>query len=459
VLAHLDGGLRHFLLDTSVLHELDLARCTALTGDTGATRWLDEIERRGLFAQVVDDTSGTLRLHDLFRDALQHRLRVERPEDWPVLLVRAAQLETDPLRRHALLLAANQPEQAAQALLGFAPDMNIGGAVQTVLRLLAAYPPGFAAGSAEWQRVAGYATLTVWRLQECERHFATAEALYGARGDGAAARTMAARRSTVLVALGRLGEAAALLDRLAAAPPEEMEGRLLAATATNWLRIEGGEHDAVAPTFEALLQLLRDCHTAPEWANLPSPRQTACRGMAGPLQRWAAGALQVTGDRPVPLRTHALLVLGWRALWLGRLAEAEARLDEAMGDAAWGGHELIARNHALALQAALALLRGRRADALQAMRRRIAEQPAGYGGWGVWHVRYFARARGCGRRRRRLVAHLARRAGGAARHAARRDPAALASGRRIAGRARVVRGRPARGAARLARGAGARVER
>jgi LuxR family maltose regulon positive regulatory protein len=51
---------------------------------------------------------------------------------------------------------------------------------------------------------------------------------------------------------------------------------------------------------------------------------------------------------------------------------------------------VIARNHALALQAALALLRGRRSDALQAMRQRIAEQPAGYGGWGVWHVRYFA---------------------------------------------------------------------
>jgi LuxR family maltose regulon positive regulatory protein len=294
------------------------------------------------------------------------------------------------LRRQNLLLAAQQPDDAARALLAVAPDMNTGGAVQTVLRLLAAYPPAFAAGSAEWQRVAGYATLTVWRQQEAEQHFASAEALYRARGDDAAAQTMAARRSCVLVALGRIGDAAVLLARLTASPLVEMEARLNAATATGWLRMERGEHDTVAPAFEALLALLQDCRTVPEWANLPSPRQTACRGMAGPLQRWAAGALQVSGDRPVPLRTFALIVLGWRALWLARPAEAQARLDEAMGDAAWGGHEVIARNHALALRAALAVVGGNGAEALQAMRQRIAEQPSGYGGWGVWHVRYFA---------------------------------------------------------------------
>ncbi|HEX2541830.1 MAG TPA: LuxR C-terminal-related transcriptional regulator [Caldimonas sp.] len=390
VLAHLDADLRAFLLDTSVLHELDLGRCTALTGDGRAARWLDEIERRGLFASVVDDAGTTLRLHDLFRDALQHRLRVERPEDWPLLLARAADLETDPLRRQGLLLAAGRSDDAARALLAVAPDMNTGGAVQTVLRLLDAFAPAFAAGSAEWQRVAGYATLTVWRVQECERHFAAAEALYGARGDADAAQTMAARRSSVLVALGRIGEAEALLARLASAPLAEREARLLTATAAGWLRMERGEHDAVAPAFAALMDLLQDCRTVPEWANLPAPRQTACRGMAGLLQRWATGALQVAGDRPVPLRTFAFLVLGWRALWLGRFGEAQARLDEAMGDATWGGHEVIARNHALALQAALAVVRGQGAAALRAMAQRIGEQPAGYGGWGLWHVRYFA---------------------------------------------------------------------
>jgi len=390
VLARLEPPLRQFLLDTSVLHELDRGRCTALTGDARAARWLDEVERRGLFASVVDEATGTLRLHDLFRDALQHRLRVERPEDEPGLRLRAARLETDPVRRQALLLAADAPDEAVRALLAVAPEMNIGGAVQTVLRLLGAYAPAFAEGSAEWQHVAGYATQTVWRLQECERHFARAEALYAARGDAATAQSMAARRACTLVALGRIDDAAALLDRVQSAPLVQMEARLQAATALGWLHSERGQSDAVAGSFGALVELLRDCSTVPQWANLPSPRQTACPGMATLTQRWSTGAIAVVGDRPSPLRTYALLTLGWRAVWLGRPAEAQQHLTEAMGDATWGGHEVIARSHSLALRAVLELLRGDAAEALRLAHERIAAQPSTYGGWGLWHVLYFA---------------------------------------------------------------------
>jgi len=417
VLARLDAPLRDFLLDTSVLQELDAARCTALTGDASAARWLDEIERRGLFASVVDDASGTLRLHDLFRDALQHRLRVERPLAWPLRLARAAELETDPVRRQNLLLAAQRPDDAARALLAAAPALNTGGAAQTVLRLLDAYEPAFAAGSAEWQRVAGLATLTVWRLTEAHRHFTSSEALYRARGDDAAAQTMLARRAAALVALGRIDEAGALVDKLDAQPLvdtigerpladaigerplvdsigerplAEAEAQLIAATARMWLHLERGENDAVAPVFERFVRLQQQCTSLADWGTVPPPRQTACRGMAPLVQRWATGALAIAGDRPVPLRTFALLGLGWRAFWLGRPAESQALLDEAMGDASWGGHQVIARSHGLALQASLAVVRGDAEAALQAMRQRIDEQPAGYGGWGVWFVIIFA---------------------------------------------------------------------
>jgi len=390
VLAHLDADLRSFLLDTAVLQVLEPARCQALTGDGRTTRWLDEIERRGLFASVVDDDSGALRLHDLFRDALLHRLRVERPEDLPRLLARAATHERDPLRQQSLLLAAGRHEEAARALLAVAPDLNIGGAVLTTQRLLAAYPADFAERSPEWQHVAAYMTQTVWRLQESDRHFAAAEALYRARGDDDTAQSMAARRVCVLVALGRIAEAGERLDALAALPLVQTEARLQTATAAGWLAMERGDRDAVAPAFARLLEVLKGCHTVPEWTNLPAPRQTACPGMAPLVAQWAQGALAVTGDRPVTLRTFALLALGWRALWLGQLQAAQARLDEAMGDASWGGHEVIARSHGLALQAVLAVTRSDTAQALQAVTSRVAEQPAGYGGWGLWHVLFFA---------------------------------------------------------------------
>jgi LuxR family maltose regulon positive regulatory protein len=390
VLAHLDTDLRAFLLDTSVLHELDATRCAALTGDARAPRWLDEIERRGLFASLVDEASGTLRLHDLFRDALQHRLRVERPDDWRELLQRAARLEDDPLRWQSLLLAAGCFEEAARSLLPTGTQLNVRGAAPTTLRLVDAFPAAFAAGSAEVQHTAGVAKLTLWRMQEAERHFALAETLYAARGNVASAQTMAARRAQMMVPLGRLQECAAILDSLRGAPLIEIEARLIAATAKMWLHMERGENRAVAPAFDELLQQLQSCRTVGEWSIIPPPRQTACPGMAAPLLRWGTGALAATGDEPVPLRAMAQVALAWRAVWLAQPNVAADLLAGAIGDAQWGGHEVILHSHAIALRAVLALLRGDTAEALRQAQIRIDEHPAGYGDWGLWHVLYFA---------------------------------------------------------------------
>jgi LuxR family maltose regulon positive regulatory protein len=116
VLEQLEPGLREFLLQTCVLHELDAPRCAALTGDAHTAARLDALERLDLFVTVVDDAPRTLKLHDLFRDALLHRLKVERHADYLALLARAAEHEDDPVRRQALLLAAGRPQEAAAAL-------------------------------------------------------------------------------------------------------------------------------------------------------------------------------------------------------------------------------------------------------------------------------------------------------------------------------------------------------
>jgi len=83
VLDRLPSALRRFLLSTSVLTELSATRCAALTGDAGAADHLDAIERAGLFVTTVAAPEPTLRLRDLFRDALQHRLQRERPGEVP----------------------------------------------------------------------------------------------------------------------------------------------------------------------------------------------------------------------------------------------------------------------------------------------------------------------------------------------------------------------------------------
>jgi LuxR family maltose regulon positive regulatory protein len=389
VVARIDPALREFLLLTCVLIDLDEPRCAALSGDAMAGARLEEIERLGLFATVVDDTRRTLRLHDLFRDALQHRLKVERRDVWLSQLARAASVEPDLVRRQALLLQANRTDEAARGLLGSFGLLTQGG-VHALLRLCDQFPPGYAATSAELQAGLGEAKWALWETGQAERHFAQADALYTARGDTARALAVRAQRAITLVALGRLGEAGAALAALRAVPLEG-DARRHTLLATLWHAIESGALFDVAEHFDALVQCLETTPVIEAWfGTVPAPRQSACRGVAGPLARWATGALAVVGDRPLPLRSLGILVQGWLALWQGRLDDAAQLLERAEADAQWTGRHLITRSHALALRALLNLASGAHDAALQTMRTRVAEHTAGYGDWGLWHTLFFA---------------------------------------------------------------------
>jgi LuxR family maltose regulon positive regulatory protein len=238
--------------------------------------------------------------------------------------------------------------------------------------------------------VLGLTKQTIWQLSEAERHYAKAQELYQARGDEAGANVAIVRRAAVLVPLGRLSQAAALLDTVRATAAADYEVQMIAATAELWLALERCEFDRVAGCFGAVLQLQSTRDRLEDWQTIPPPRVTAARGAAPLIARWAGEALKVAGDRPVPLRAMALIALGWRALWQARLDEAVELLARAEADAQWIGEYVIARSHGLALRAVLALARGDRATALDAMRVRVAEQPAGYGDWGLWHALFAA---------------------------------------------------------------------
>lgn len=390
VLDRIDPALREFLLATSVLHELDPVRAAALSGDDRADFRLAEIERLGLFATRVDDEpAGTLRLHDLFRDALRHRARVERPQQWPQWLVRAAELESDPLRRQALLMQARRHDLAARALLAdYVEIVVVQANLLQVLQLCNAFPADFAEADADLQRVRGMACWGNWEVRQAEHHFARAAALYAARGEPLPSKLATAQRSVTLIALGRLGEAASALEAIGPEPEgsEALELRTVMRLARTWLALERCEFDAVAPAFEALVLALESQLSLRLWfATIPPPRQTPCRDIAPMLARWAEGALAIAGDRPVPLRAMALLTLGWVATWQGRLADAADWLARAEAEAQWTGQQLIARHHGLAQRALLAAFGGRSEEAMAAVRTRLAEHPKGYGDWGLWH--------------------------------------------------------------------------
>ncbi|NCT82835.1 MAG: transcriptional regulator [Comamonadaceae bacterium] len=390
VLDRLEPELRGFLLRSSVLFELDEARCRAL-GETGpVAAWLAEIERRALFVTVVDLAPLTIRLHQLFRDMLRQRLHRDEPLLRQQLLARAAELEADPVRRQGLLLMAGRPERAAALLLADGPLLMNQIGAQGLLDLVGRFEPGFADASPELQRVQALALWTMWEAERAEFHLGRAEALFAARGDRAGLRIARAHRSILLIAQGRLAEAAALMgdmDPFAAEAGGELRRILLLARC--WHALETCRFDAVAPLFEAQLAELLKTPTIESWyAGSPAPRQIACRDMAAPMERWFRGALQVVGERPLPLGVNACLAQGWNLFWQGRLTEAAGLLARAEADAAWCGRLVVARNHGLALRAMLDLVAGRLEPALAQMQQRLAEHVPGFGRWALWHSLY-----------------------------------------------------------------------
>lgn len=393
VLDRLDPGLRDFLLRTSVLHELDVARCQALGEGALVASFLAEIERLSLFCTVVDLAPHTLRLHQLFRDMLQQRLRQQQPDAHRQLLERAAMLESDPQRRQGLLMAAGRPERAAELLLADAAMLINQQGAQGLLDLAARFDDAFADSSPELHRVKAVALWTTWEAERAEYHLVRAEALFEARGDMAALRVARAHLAILLIAQGRLTQAAALLQALDPFDGETRlsgEARRIVLLGRCWHALESCHFDAVAPLFEAQLAELLKQPTVDAWyTGVPPPRQISCRGMAASMERWFRGTQQVVGERPLPLGVMGYMARAWSLFWQGQLAESEQHLARAEADAAWFGRLVIARNHGQALHAMLDLVHGRHESAVALMRLRLAEHVPGYGRWGLWHGIFF----------------------------------------------------------------------
>ncbi|MBL8348950.1 MAG: AAA family ATPase [Burkholderiaceae bacterium] len=386
VLAQLDPALREFLLRTSVLHELDAGRCEALTGDARAWVHLDALERLDLFVTVVGDQPRTLKLHDLFRDALRQQMQTGRRDEWLALQARAAANEGDPVRQQALLLGARRLDEAAASLRQRSLRLMFEGGVHTVVRLAEQFPPDFARTSADVQDVAGYAKWRLWRNAEADQHLQAAEALHRARGDEASARLAALRRATMLAGIGR-PDAARLALPAGDADADGAEAQVHARVCATWIALEEGASRAVAPRFEALLRTLEQARQNELWATMvPTPRLTACPAMGPLLARWADAASLAEAESPLLLSALAPMTQGWRALWAGRLDEALRWLRRSERDERWVGYPPIVQSHRLAFTAVLQMALGQREPALAAARAHGDGFPPSYGGRGPWYA-------------------------------------------------------------------------
>ncbi|HET7792803.1 MAG TPA: LuxR C-terminal-related transcriptional regulator [Rhizobacter sp.] len=372
VLADLPEPLRTFLLRCSVLPELSAARCAHVSGDAQAAQWLEEIERRGLFASVVETEEFTLRLHDLFRDFLEDRLQREQPDALPELLRRAAEHEPDLARAVGYLARAGAWDEATTLLVKRAQEQLSIGAGSTLERLLRLFPEAEFARRPDLHLVRG---LAAWphfdwaTLLRCMQAAAEGFAAAGRRRDAVLAR---ANLCSGLHHAGRLTEATRELAALRAQKLDDAARAFVCYTGA-WDAFAAARTDEVAPVFTEMLGALERTPVPALWMQFP----THCvfvglPGMHPLLERFAQGATRVCGDAPTQLRAAVMHIRAWLALTAGRLDDAGQWLARAEEDCHWlGMPRLVVTEHRLARVIWLAL-RGER-EACHATARELVD--------------------------------------------------------------------------------------
>ncbi len=368
VLQHMPAELRLFLLRCSVLPELSASRCAAVAQDVRAERWLAEIEERGLFVSTLDGAELTLRLHDLFRDFLEDRLRRELPHELPELLQRAAAGEEDTMRRVGYLLRAGAGDAASALLCAEGPLLMTQGLIAPVLRMIEQFPGALREGP-QLQLLRGQGAWALWDFDTMCEAMRAAAAGHARRGERDGELLALAYEALAQCASYRMAQAEQLLSRLhdAALPDAALVCVLHVRV---WQALDFGPFEELAPRFSRELDEVERLDSALLWYHAsPVARYLGAPGMVEPLQRFVHGALRHCQAGATPLRVLALTMQALLLLWAGRVDESAAVLAAAEDDARWLGglRGLGVQTHAC--RVLLHALRGEADAAREAMRR------------------------------------------------------------------------------------------
>jgi len=157
-------AMQSFLLRTSLLEEFDASLCERILGNAlglEGQNWdevIEKIQRDNLFVLPVGDETLFLRYHHLFRDFLQNRMRVERPEETRRIeteLVAYYESVQEWERAIAILLRIGTPEQQVEMVRKAAPSMILSGRLVTLTDWLNALPGGLVESKPELISIRG----------------------------------------------------------------------------------------------------------------------------------------------------------------------------------------------------------------------------------------------------------------------------------------------------------------
>jgi LuxR family transcriptional regulator, maltose regulon positive regulatory protein len=329
VLADVPAELREFAEDVSILVELTPELAAAVTERSDARAMLRWLSKRDLFVTTLDPERPVLKFHDLFRDFLRSRLTTRAQHLVRALHERAARVEPDTARAVPHWLAAGEWHPAAKLITRDVTSLIARGHRQSIARWLEQMPEPFVSGSAAGLFARALCAWLSWDYVGARAALARSIELDQAAGAA----------PTAFVLLIRMGLEIALGDREAATRTDAelaqrelgVDERAAFALQRAWHALGVGAIDKVVSEFRVFNELARQApeRICPQVADRVHSAYIGLPGMQREYEQFLLTADTVPRAAAAAWRVEYLILAGWRALWLGDRAAAEAAVLEA----------------------------------------------------------------------------------------------------------------------------------
>jgi LuxR family maltose regulon positive regulatory protein len=355
ILADLPADIRDFVLDCSILAELDPDLCQAVTKRPDSQAILESLYRRNLFLTATDDTISVLRFHDLFREFLQKQLEDLSPGRIQELHERAGRAERSLPRAIGHLLKAQCYDEAMELIGAHGEAMLAEGDHGVLERWLDQIPAEARAKLPRMGYLRGVCYWLRWDWPKAKRELEPTIALL----DGPDQAALKTKAMFLLVdALNSSGEGAAawsILEEIARHPLDDLSKAQLALQRA-WCMLPGGNPEAVG---HYLGEFITHAEKAPGIVCPATADRIHCLciglpGVADAFERFFTMSELVRGQTTAPWQLAALAVGAWAHFWRGRREPVERAIERGVTlNHQFGGMRLVSERalqfHALYL--------------------------------------------------------------------------------------------------------------
>jgi LuxR family maltose regulon positive regulatory protein len=298
---------RRFLLQVSVLDELNADLVSHITGQSGTQVVLEDLERESMFLVPMDTRRERYRFHQLFRELLRYRLRAENPTAEGRLLGLAAAWHLEHGNVNSAvdyLLRSKDWEAALRVIMTRGPEVFERSQMTTVIRWINEIPEAVRSGRQDVSLLLG--------------------ALKLSEGQAAGAEDVLQRALSVPDA--STAEQACAQSLLAALVQWRSNAEVSVAMAERALELIDRVGDAPIP----VIMNLSDARSLQTLALVSGGRAHFLAGNTSAARDWFGRALASAGAAYSVWRISALGSLGLVEAWCGRTGQAESLAEEAL---------------------------------------------------------------------------------------------------------------------------------